>query len=262
MTLNCARQKPGWKIASDLQTNWVVNFRNTFALALLGLATFAMSCSTPHNQATQEPSYQDRTLSEWLRDFDYPNPPGKQALAADAIRHFGSPAVPFLEERLSEAQWKQFNLKIQNWRKRQATAAFTVKRPPDPRHEALAGFDALGSAAIDALPALEKLLQETPPDPRVTYVAARIGPPSIPLLTRCLTNDEKLVRLEAQICLEMLNSRDELLYPKIPVGSDAPTFDRRLCEFNVKILNSAYKEYHASHPEMDSPQPPPRLPQP
>ena len=75
-----------------------------------------------------------------------------------------------------------------------------------PAEQALAGLDALGSAAETALPALEEMLQENPPDPRVLYVAARIGPASIPLLSRCLTNGipdaAKLIRTEAKICLQ------------------------------------------------------------
>jgi hypothetical protein len=241
-----------------------VNFRNTFVLVLLAQIVCAVSCSTTRHRAIKEPSYQNRTLSEWLRDFDFHNHSlDQQAMAAEAIRHIGASAVPFLVERLSDAQLKQFNVEMQNWRERQATAGFTVDRPPNPRHEALAGLDALGPAAVDALPTLGKLVNGDPPDPQVLYVAARIGPASLPLLTSSLTNEVKMVRLEGQICLEMLNSRDELLYPRIPVGPDAPSFDRRLCEFNVKVLQSAYKEYHASHPEMDFPQPPPpRLPPP
>lgn len=246
----------------------VLNFRTTIILALLAITICAVGCFTAGHQTANEPSYQNRRLSEWLRDFDNNNlKPEQRAMAAEAIRHIGSPAVPFLVERLSDARLKQTKIEQQKWRDRQANAVFTVDRPADPRREALAALDALGSAAADALPALEKLLHDDPPDTQALYVAARIGPAGGPLLTKSLTSENKLVRLQAQICLDMMSSRSEVLYPKIPVGPDAPSFDRRICEFNLKAIQGAFKEYKANHPEMELPNesnqtPPPSLPPP
>lgn len=246
----------------------VLNFRTTIILALLAITICAVGCFTAGHQTANEPTYQNRRLSEWLRDFDNNNlTPEQKAMAAEAIRQIGSSAVPFLVERLSGARLKQSKIEQKKWRDRQATAVFTVDRPADPRREALAALDALGSAAVDALPMLEKLLQDDPPNTRALYVAARIGPASVPLLTRSLTNEVKVVRLQAQICLDMMSSHSEVLYPKIPVGPDAPSFDRRICEFNLKTVQAAVKEYKANHSEMELPNdvnqtPPPSLPPP
>jgi hypothetical protein len=68
-----------------------------------------------------------------------------------------------------------------------------------PRHQAFAALDALGPAAKEALPALEKLLHEHPPDPHCTYIIARIGPAGLPLLNQALTNDERIIRMEAHV---------------------------------------------------------------
>lgn len=229
-----------------------MNFRRTFFLALVALTIGAVSCSTTRKQATKEPSYQGRQLSEWLRDFDNYNPtPEQHAMAAEAIRHIGSPAVPFLLERLSDAQLKQTKIEQKKWRDRQATALFAVARPANPRREALAALDALGSEGVDALPALGKLLQDDPPDTQALYIAARIGPAGVPLLTKSLTSENKLVRLQAGICLEMMSSHSEVLYPKIPVGPDAPSFERRICEFNLKTVQGAMKQYIATYPETE-----------
>ena len=63
----------------------------------------------------------------------------------------------------------------------------------------------------------------------------------------------------------MLNARSELLYPKIPVGPDAPSFNRRICEFNMKIVAEAVNHYKAENPDglqddLNLP-PPPKLPE-
>ncbi len=214
----------------------------------------AVGCFTAGHQTANEPSYQNRRLSEWLRDFDnYNLPPERHALAADAVRHIGSPAVPFLVERLSEKRLEQTRVEMQKWRDRQERGVFNADRPAIPEREALAALDALGPEAVDALPALEKLLQHDPPDYQALYLAARIGPAGVPLLTKSLTNENKAVRLGAQVCLDMMNSGSEVLYPKIPVGPNASSFESRICAFNSKVLHAAAKEYIKNHPESDLP---------
>src|SRR5665647_398912 len=83
----------------------VLNFRTTIILALLAITICAVGCFTAGHQTANEPTYQNRRLSEWLRDFDNNNlTPEQKAMAAEAIRQIGSSAVPFLVERLSEAR--------------------------------------------------------------------------------------------------------------------------------------------------------------
>ena len=185
-------------------------------------------------------------------DFDNPSPE-TQALAADAIRQIGSQSVPFLVNRLSEAQLKQFKLEVKKWQDKQESAVYYVPRPPNPWQESLTALDALGSEATTALPTLGKLLHDNPPDLQALYVAARIGPASIPLLTESLTNEVKAVRLSAQVCLDMMRSHSEVLYPKISVGPEAPGFNRRICEFNMQVLKAAFIDYGKEHPESNFP---------
>jgi len=233
-------------------TTFTVNWKG---IIIVGLLTTIVSagCLTGSHPKANEPSYQGRSLSEWLGDFDNHTLPKSQAIAADAIRHIGSQAVPFLVDRLSETRLKQFKLEMQKWQDKQEVAVCSAARPANPRQEALAALDALGSVSADALPALEKLLHDDPPDPRALYVAARIGPAGVPLLTESLTNEVKVVRLSAQVCLDMMSSHSKVLYPKIPVGLDAPSFDRRIVEFNLKTLQAAALEYGKEHPESNFP---------
>jgi hypothetical protein len=233
-------------------TTFTANWKG---IIIVGLLTTIVSagCLTGSHPKSNEPSYQGVSLSEWLRDFDNQSPPERQAMAAEAIRHIGSQAVPFLVARLSEARLKHFNLEMKEWQDKQESAVYSVARPANPRQEALAALDALGSMSADALPALEKLLHDDPPDLHALYVAARIGPAGVPLLTKSLTNEVKAVRLSAQVCLDMMRSHSEVLYPKIPVGSVAPSFDRRTCEFNLKVMQAAALEYGKEHPELNFP---------
>jgi hypothetical protein len=94
---------------------------------------------------------------------------------------------------------------------------------------------------------LANLLQENPPDPAVMYVVARMGPAGVPLLTSQLASEVQFNRMEAQVCLDMMSSHSEVLYPKILTGADADSFDRRVCELNMKLLHAAYLNYKAWH---------------
>jgi hypothetical protein len=208
----------------------------------------------------REPSYGGRRLTVWLRDFEAEQVE-KRATAAEAVKHIGSNAVPFLVERLrspnpalrKEPQWERWKRSALAWLSKHSRLKVSPGRRPDPRHRALAALDALGREAKDALPALERLLREDPPDPQALYVIARIGPAGLPLLTRMLTNDVKILRLEARVCMEMIKSHSASLYGSIGFGPEAATFERRICEFNVKTLTAAFKEYAAQHPELAFP---------
>jgi len=225
------------------------SMRGLFIGGLLAIS-LVPGCSTSYQPAAKEPDpvYQDRRLSEWLRDFDGTNQAPSQAMAAEAVRHIGVAGMPLIIDCLSTARMEQCKLDAKKWQDRQKNAIYDVPRPPCPRREALAALDALASVAADALPALEKLLHEDPPDPAALYIATRIGPAGVPLLTTCLTNSSKFLRLEAGVCLDLMNSHSEVLYPQIQVGPDAPGFSRRFCEFNLKMAQAAAQVYRAEHP--------------
>ncbi len=213
-----------------------------------------------------QPRYQGRSLNVWLSDLRSEQP-GRQALAADAIRHLGGKALPKIIEDLKlprpgtrkdslESKWKRRFLELLS---KQSLIKIPAGRPLDPRHNALAGLDVLGPAATSALPALENLLRENPPDPRALYVVARIGNTGTPLLNRSLTNEVKLLRLEAGVCLEMVKLHSETMFPNATSGADFPSFDRRMCEFNLKVLQAAAQDYRTMHPDdfSDLPMDPP-----
>ena len=198
-----------------------------------------------------EPEYQGRTLSAWLKGFESEVAEARWQ-SADAVRHIGTNALPLLRTRLGqkpsirEPQWKQ---KLRAWLSKQSFFKINLPRPTGERREALAALDALGPAAKDAVPSVEMLLYEKPPDPQALLVLARLGPEAVPALTRALTNDQKVIRLGARACLDMLRSRSEVLFPKTPQGAD---FTRRTCAFNLMLMRAAFANYRTQHPEQFS----------
>ena len=104
------------------------------------------------------------------------------------------------------------------------------------------------------MPALEKLLEEDPPDPQALYVAARMGPAGAPLLNRYLNSTNLILQLEAKVCFDLIRSHSEVLYPPIPVGPDAPSFARRspntVASTARKIATTSMNRTKENTPEM------------
>jgi len=199
----------------------------------------------------QEPRYHGKSLSGWLRDFENEKPEVRWQ-AAEAVRRIGTNALPSLTSRLCrppqirEPWWKE---KLRVLASKQSVLKIDLPRPANTRLETLAALDALGPVAKDAIPAVENLLHQTPPDPQALLVLARLGPDAVPALTRALTNDEKAIRLGARVCLNMLQSHSGPAFPK--AGQDAE-FMRRTCEFNQRVLKAAFEDFRARHPEQFS----------
>jgi hypothetical protein len=226
-----------------------INRRKQIAVVLLALGALVACVLVLPNR---EPAWQGRTLSAWLRDFDADKLESR-ASAAEAIRQIGTNAVPRIFQRLqhpdprSRSTILALKLKLYELLSKQSLIKIQFRPGASPRHQALAALDALGPAAADALPALAKLLHKNPPDPRVPYVIARIGPEGLPLLRQALTNENRVIRMEASVCLEMFNSHSEVLFPGD--GIDVADFDQRICKFNIRMLRAAFEEYKREHPE-------------
>jgi RNA polymerase sigma factor (sigma-70 family) len=128
----------------------------------------------------REPTYQGRSLREWLADVDYPQPPDKRAKAAEAIRGMGIKTIPFL---LADLGKEDGNIHY----------AGPDPRTPDERsRQASWAFDALGALAKPAIPGLRKLLEKNPGYAPVAL--ADIGPDALPDLLNALTNGSFWVR--------------------------------------------------------------------
>ena len=191
-------------------------------------------------------TYQGRSLDSWLRDFEG-GLPGASWQAAEAVRHMGTNAVPVLiakvsnRQRTPEPAWRGRMRELLSWQ-----SLVKVREWNHDRHEALAALDALGPDAKAAVPALEKLLSEKPPDQRALIVLARIGPDAIPALSSALTNQQRVVRFGARLCLDMMQSNSPIISPTTPNDAE---FRRRGTYFNHLLLGAAFQEYKAQHPQ-------------
>lgn len=195
-----------------------------------------------------EPHYHGKSLNDWLRGFESETLETRSQ-SADALRHIGTNALPQLIARLhepvlrNEPAWRRQLRVLLN---KQTFIKVNIPRPPDRRVQALAALDALGPMAKGAVPALEELLRQKPPDHRALIVLAGIGSEACPALTRALTNDEKVIHLGARVCLNMQQTHSANFSPK---NLEDAEFMRRTCELNASILRAAFEDYQTEHPE-------------
>jgi hypothetical protein len=218
----------------------------TILLVLVAVATsLTAALLWPH-----EPAYLGRSLSSWLRDLD-PNSVETQVKAAEAVRHIGPKGVPFIIRRLGSPKPSRIEELVHGWASwisARTGIRLAVTKHYDERMEALAALDALRENAADAIPALQRLMAESPPDPRALYVVARTGKAGLPVVRGAVTDQEKILRLESKVCLEMIETHSGVLYADIELGPEAATFQQRICLFNAETLRAAFREYRDRHP--------------
>lgn len=215
--------------------------RYWWLVTIVGGIIFALAiCWSP-----SEPQCRSKPLSVWLAGFESETQTIRLE-SAEALQQIGTNAVPQLISMLrqpakpSETQWKQ---KLRTLLAKQSLVKISIPRPPDHRSRALAALAALGTQAKEAVPTLEGLLRESPPDHRALLVLAGIGPEARPVLQRALTHKENSIRLGAQVSLQM-----QPTISRSQSGEDSE-FMRRTCEFNAQVLRAALKDYQARHPE-------------
>lgn len=124
-------------------------------LALIVLIAFL--CFVLH---PSEPSYQGRTLTDWLKSvYDIYSYPGANAEAVSAIHHFGSNAIPTL---LNHAAAKDSSLKkaLMKWNDKNPWISLRFSSQFDKHDLGAAGFYILGPDAQSAVPELRRLLKD------------------------------------------------------------------------------------------------------
>jgi len=148
----------------------------------------------------KEPEYQGKKLSEWLEAYRSANVTkatgAAQEQAADAVRHIGTNALPFLIEWIGY-QPTAWRIKFTGALTRlpgplkRARPARLLRVPVARAKEAICGFTILEKQAAPAVPALTELLQDWKSEDRASHVIVAlgcVGERGLPPLVAALTN--------------------------------------------------------------------------
>ncbi|MDB6068148.1 MAG: repeat protein [Pedosphaera sp.] len=182
---------------------------------------------------SDEPVYEGRTLSEWLKDYDPPMPliargASKIPAADNAVRQIGSNAIPALLHRLRAKdsglvhRFVALALKLRVFKMKQVPAAIQWQ-------EGYCGFRALGVDGKEAVPELIEIYEwNNLPEARYAIAGAlgAIGPAAkaaVPALIRGIGKNG-ILSSEAVDALGEIHSEPELTVPVLLkyLGRDSP----------------------------------------
>jgi len=159
-----------------------------------------------------EPRYGGKKLSEWVEELPGYAPTGKSE-AAQAVRHIGTNAIPFLLEWL---RWEPsaLRIKLQGPVDKMLTkiSPALLKRSHTPYTRSLGAwraFQTLGPRAAGAIPELSRLMTNTRRHRSGQFAAgclANIGTDALPPLMSALTNQNPEVRGRAAVNMERLGT--------------------------------------------------------
>lgn len=227
------------------------------ALITVVVMTLVVASAVGWWLAFREPRYQGTSLSGWLPEFQ-DQAVERRLVAADAIRHIGPDAVPYLVKYLEtdpvreKSRFSRRRIRVLDWLAAHTPVKISVLRHPSARLQALAALDALGPAAKEALPTLEKLIDQYPEEPDLVFGVARLGEIGVPVLKKALTNsaphDSQTLRLAARVCLEMRETHSFVLNPEL---APDPTFSEYLIrcgQFHLAMTQLSMADYRAQHP--------------
>lgn len=178
----------------------------------------------------REPSFEGKSLSAWLADLGSDDEE-QRALAREAVREIGAPALPHLLRSVAafDSTW----IKLRLWLARKGLIKANFDKEQEAMRAAFEALTALGPEAASALPEFAKML------PRQTFVAgmmiANVGPvhgthpavKSIPVLMQRLGTGD-------------VDERDAVMGALSAIASDAvPSLVKALSEPNEVVRERA-----------------------
>ncbi len=210
-----------------------------FAVVLLLLA----SVTAWLGLREREPEYQGKRLSVWLDLLLHSKAvPRYAGPEAEAIRHFGTNALPVLIEKL-HAQDTPLEQLMTRWAKRQNFVHLHFIPADERRWEALWGYQALGPiASVQVLSLSATLTNEPSPDVRRAAAVAFefIGPEArlaAPALFRATKDTDPSIRACAFGALARIRPDARLTIPVLVGGLQDPVL------FVQQYAAGALKEY-------------------
>ena len=167
----------------------------------------------------QEPSYQSKTLTQWLEHYHRTDVfSGPSCLAA--IQAMGTNAVPYFAKRLTPAwglpvSWLNFLAR--------AVPASVLDRLPNRdaatqrRNEAITMLGFLGTNSAAALPQIQKLFLSNEVGERISArnALAKMHPVSTPFLLSILNDRKSMLRGAAATALAGLGAAAEPIFPAV-----------------------------------------------
>lgn len=138
--------------------------------AVIGISLTIIFC------LNREPSYQGKSLREWLQSYDQASKPEREQVD-EAIRSMGKSAVPQLV-RMIRANDRSLKTKANELLKKQRLIKFRFQMTPIRTlwHRGFNGLAALGPKAEPSVPALIKSLDDPLKLRQAMWVLGRIGP--------------------------------------------------------------------------------------
>lgn len=179
-----------------------------------------------------EPSYQGRSLSSWLTEYDkfndvaYAHASPPQPWPHDAVRHMGTNAIPWLLKSLTQRD-SRFKMAVMRLVKLQSVFKLHITPARVRQERVAAAFETLGPMAEPAIPALIELLAD--PDARRGALSSlsNIGQACVPPVVRALTNRDPAIK----------SGLVWVLYDRYPFATGEPAkIDRDQANVSAPIL--------------------------
>jgi peptidoglycan/xylan/chitin deacetylase (PgdA/CDA1 family) len=147
-----------------------------------------------------EPKYKGVTLSRWLERYGYEvDADQERNEAAEAVRHIGPKAIPFLL-KWAEATDSGLKRKLEELADKQSFVRLNFTTSEMCHERAILGFQILSSAGKPAIPQLQRQLFETNSPEIAAAILFSIGPDATPSFISGLTNAVSEIREQTAYC--------------------------------------------------------------